>query len=288
MLRNVPLLISTPLRYRGYYLDSETGCYYLQSRYYDSSIGRFINSDIFEFANIQKDDYSGTNLFDYCVNDPINNKDSLGTTYLNTYINIMSVQVRGNCITVNYKVKAKIPGVSSISIGYEYPASTRTSGSKKLITNKIGTHSMDLKTVGLRCYYRVYGIFTARNYNEKTIIKTLSNYPTGKQVCYHEVSASEANRERIALTVFNIACWIDWKRKSLRIAFKIASACSIISTFDNNSPPQPKKGHYYKTISYYSGKYIYTELYIWNSKKAYQHGNYPVYKSKTKTEVPHF
>ena len=34
-----------PLRYRGYYYDSETGFYYLQSRYYDPEISRFINGD---------------------------------------------------------------------------------------------------------------------------------------------------------------------------------------------------------------------------------------------------
>lgn len=37
---------ANPLRYRGYYLDSETGYYYLQSRYYDPSICRFINAGI--------------------------------------------------------------------------------------------------------------------------------------------------------------------------------------------------------------------------------------------------
>ena len=34
-----------PLRYRGYYYDSETGFYYVSSRYYDPEIGRFINAD---------------------------------------------------------------------------------------------------------------------------------------------------------------------------------------------------------------------------------------------------
>ena len=34
-----------PLRYRGYYQDSETGFYYLQSRHYDPEICRFINAD---------------------------------------------------------------------------------------------------------------------------------------------------------------------------------------------------------------------------------------------------
>ena len=287
-LSNDNLAEINPMRYRGYYYDCEMGLYYLQSRYYIPTFCRFLNSDLPEYAQVQKDDYAGTNLFAYCVNDPVNKKDSLGTTYLNTYVNIISIQVSGNYITIKYKVKAKVPGISLISIGYEYPSSTRTNGSEKIITNRIGTHSMKFKTVGLRCYYRIYGIFNARNYNEKTIIKTLSNYPTGKRICYHEVSAKEEIRERIALTIFNIACWIDWKKTFFKIAFRIASACSIISTFANNSPPQPKEGHYYKIVSYYSGNYIYTELYIWNSKKSYNHGDYPIYKSKTKTEIPHF
>ena len=36
---------TNPLRYRGYYYDIDTGLYYLQLRYYDSNIGRFINAD---------------------------------------------------------------------------------------------------------------------------------------------------------------------------------------------------------------------------------------------------
>ncbi len=36
---------ANPLRYRGYYLDTETNYYYLQSRYYDPSICRFINAN---------------------------------------------------------------------------------------------------------------------------------------------------------------------------------------------------------------------------------------------------
>ena len=34
-----------PFRYRGYYYDTETGLYYLNSRYYDPEVGRFINAD---------------------------------------------------------------------------------------------------------------------------------------------------------------------------------------------------------------------------------------------------
>lgn len=34
-----------PFRYRGYYYDTETGLYYLQSRYYNPEWGRFLNSE---------------------------------------------------------------------------------------------------------------------------------------------------------------------------------------------------------------------------------------------------
>lgn len=67
-----------PLRYRGYYYDSETEYYYLQSRYYDPSICRFINADVPEIAKVSKDTSVGTNLFAYCNNDPINNADYNG------------------------------------------------------------------------------------------------------------------------------------------------------------------------------------------------------------------
>ena len=68
-----------PLRYRGYYYDNETGYYYLQSRYYDPSICRFINADIPEIAQISKGIPAGTNSFSYCNNNPLNDSDPTGT-----------------------------------------------------------------------------------------------------------------------------------------------------------------------------------------------------------------
>ena len=67
-----------PIRYRGYYLDSETGYYYLQSRYYDSDICRFINEDILLYAILHKNDSSGLSVFVYSYNNPINRDDKNG------------------------------------------------------------------------------------------------------------------------------------------------------------------------------------------------------------------
>ena len=68
-----------PIRYRGYYYDSETGLYYLQSRYYDPVVGRFINADDTDVLFTSLDSaINDKNLFAYCDNNPINRTDHEG------------------------------------------------------------------------------------------------------------------------------------------------------------------------------------------------------------------
>ena len=68
-----------PLRYRGYYYDSETGFYYLQSRYYDPEIGRFINAD--SYASTDMVGLLSTNMFSYCENNPVMRVDPTGELF---------------------------------------------------------------------------------------------------------------------------------------------------------------------------------------------------------------
>lgn len=56
-----------PLRYRGYYFDTETGFYYLQSRYYDPIVKRFLNADSYASTG---QGFLGYNMFAYCGNNP--------------------------------------------------------------------------------------------------------------------------------------------------------------------------------------------------------------------------
>nr|WP_297707526.1 polymorphic toxin-type HINT domain-containing protein [uncultured Butyrivibrio sp.] len=70
------ILDKNPLRYRGYYYDEETGFYYLNARYYDPKVHRFISADS-QIAGVSSD-VNGFNLFAYCDNDPVNKIDDSG------------------------------------------------------------------------------------------------------------------------------------------------------------------------------------------------------------------
>ena len=65
-----------PFRYRGYHYDTETGLYYLQTRYYDATVCRFISADTY-FTTSQG--IIGSNMYAYCNNDPAAFIDSNGT-----------------------------------------------------------------------------------------------------------------------------------------------------------------------------------------------------------------
>ena len=71
------ILKINPFRYRGYYCDTESGIYYLNSRYYDPVIGRFISPDSLKYLDPKA--YNGLNLYAYCRNNPVMGYDPEGT-----------------------------------------------------------------------------------------------------------------------------------------------------------------------------------------------------------------
>ncbi len=68
-------ITSNPIRYRGYYYDTDLGLYYLQTRYYDSNIGRFINADGYISTGTG---ILGYNMYAYCNNNPVMYVDPSG------------------------------------------------------------------------------------------------------------------------------------------------------------------------------------------------------------------
>ena len=73
--------VDNPIRYRSYYYDFETGFYYLNSRYYDPAIRRFINADSATLISANND-FISCNLYVYCGNNPITRADSNGDVWI--------------------------------------------------------------------------------------------------------------------------------------------------------------------------------------------------------------
>ena len=94
-----------PFRYRGYYYDVELGFYYLNSRYYDPAIGRFINPDDVSLLGANGD-FASLNLYAYCGNNPVARADDGGEFW-----NVVVGAVIGGAINlVSSYLTAKVTG----------------------------------------------------------------------------------------------------------------------------------------------------------------------------------
>jgi len=79
-----------PFRYRGYCFDQEIGLYYLQSRYYDACVGRFISGDSKIGVNLGIQSYA---LYCYCANSPVLRIDTSGCAWWHVLVNVVSTVV---------------------------------------------------------------------------------------------------------------------------------------------------------------------------------------------------
>ena len=103
--------VLNPFRYRGYYYDTESGFYYLNSRYYDPVVGRFLNADIITSVGatvIEK------NVFAYVANNPVNYSDPSGNWIIKDFIQWYAT----NCVMpVIRKVKGIFSNISATISG---------------------------------------------------------------------------------------------------------------------------------------------------------------------------
>ena len=73
-----------PFLYKGYYYEHSIQLYYLESRYYDPYIRRFISPD--NITYLEPTSFSGSNLYSYCGNDPVNYYDYFAISILMSLI----------------------------------------------------------------------------------------------------------------------------------------------------------------------------------------------------------
>ena len=102
-----------PIRYRGYYWDSEFNLYYLQSRYYDPALGRFISSD--DVGYLEPKSVVGLNLYAYCGNNPIAYVDPEGKSLTLLLIGFLVGALVGGVTSLINEVSEK--GWENVNVG---------------------------------------------------------------------------------------------------------------------------------------------------------------------------
>ncbi|MBQ2718148.1 MAG: RHS repeat-associated core domain-containing protein [Clostridia bacterium] len=102
------LAILNPFRYRSYYFDIELGYYYLQSRYYDPQVGRFISMDQVEY--LAPDIINGLNLYAYCLNNLVTASDPTGT-----WVQMRRNITKGSVLNMSFETMRKGLGSTIVS-----------------------------------------------------------------------------------------------------------------------------------------------------------------------------
>ena len=114
-----------PICYRGYYYDSETGLYYLGSRYYDPQVKRFVNADGAALATINpySDGLTDKNYFAYCDNNPTSRSDDGGEFW-----NIVAGAVIGGVVSAAISAADSLIESKGQSIDYDAMLHSAISG----------------------------------------------------------------------------------------------------------------------------------------------------------------
>ena len=106
-------------------------------------------------------------------------------------------------VSVNDTVKAIVPSGSTLRAGYEYPASTQTSGAFVNIQNSLGTYTKTFSGPFLPCQMRAKFNFIAGSYTENKVLKTRMNISGGTG--YRTITASDVNNHQIAVEMVGLA-----------------------------------------------------------------------------------
>ena len=152
-----------PFRYRSYYYDVETGLYYLNSRYYDPQIGRFINADDISILSEGKEFFNGLNLYAYCGNNPINNTDESGNAWWHWLIAALVVIAAAVAVVVTaggatagiLAVASVLAGGSATTIGATIAAGVFIGSTVSLLGFSIFAGIETIKTGNINSFWDI-------------------------------------------------------------------------------------------------------------------------------------
>jgi len=107
-----------PFRYRGYYFDQETGFYYLNSRYYDPDVKRFISADDIYYLGANGD-LQAYNIYAYCSDNPIKYIDATGNYTRTVSIGVNATALFGISFSLGFSYDHH--GNMAFSFSYALP-----------------------------------------------------------------------------------------------------------------------------------------------------------------------
>ena len=182
-----------PFRYRGYYYDTETGFYYLQSRYYDPVVGRFLNADAFVSTG---QGIVGNNLFAYCNNNPVIYADYKGfsvASVLDETIRMSAVSAGGGGVSAALGGLSPAGGIVGTIIVIAFLSSNGISYNSSFDDNDIVSgECRSVFSSDYEYYPDYYGVYTAPTSRaaskaiakEENVVEKSTSYPPDRPVYF--------------------------------------------------------------------------------------------------------
>ena len=139
--------VKNPYRYRGYRYDTETGLYYLNSRYYNPEWGRFINADAIAGST---GELLSHNVFAYCKNNPVNMHDPNGTEAIalgiaGLLMTAAAVILGVSLMCITQPKPLEYPSFPGLSLPHLSSSKTKSKSKSKSKTEAITNTSNDTK-----------------------------------------------------------------------------------------------------------------------------------------------
>ena len=194
-----------PIRYRGYYYDNDLGLYYLQSRYYDATIGRFINADGFVTTG---QGILSHNMYAYCMNNPMMFSDPSGCAALSTILFVLgylAVDAIVTAIIMNYVINLS----NKLQIENEVKDSYTEKEAKETIEQTTGKDTVsfndDTSNVSIKDSYNI----TSR-YERQKICMILSRTESCKAREYDNLSAEWYGHNAMYYARLKLGSVIPW------------------------------------------------------------------------------
>ena len=180
-----------PLRYRGYVFDHETGLYYLQSRYYDPEIGRFINADALVSTG---QGLLSNNMFAYCLNNPVSGYDPTGHWNWSVFTTVVATLVATvtAIVTIVTVVSAEnhiVNAVNQKSINNQVKDTYTKEEAKEEIDNILSQYSSDDSTCAVT--------FDLTNHDGEPMVEISNSYKVNSRYDRQKICTIISNTEEV-------------------------------------------------------------------------------------------